>query len=149
MASVLAGVSAIAGIVGLVGGITGKQQASAGASETERLGRENAMLIEAEGKEEERRATEENMQAQAQMRAMSASTGTTGEGSQQIYMTAEQEKFDKDIDWLRQSTSKKADLERRQAGITARSLKSQGKSGLWGSIGGAVGSIGTAYALGR
>lgn len=147
MASAISAVSAITGIVGLIGGITGKQGADAGAAQSEQLARENALMIEQEGREEERRATEENDSAQAEMRARSAASGVTEEGSHQIYMTSEQEKFDKDIDWLRKSTASKASLERRQGSVAASSLKSQGKSSLWGGIGSAVTGLGTAYLL--
>lgn len=139
--------AAVVGVIGLIGAISGKQGADAGAGQSEQLARENALLIEAEGREEERRATEENVSAQAEMRARSAASGTTGEGSQQIYMTSEQEKFDKDVAWLRKSTKSRADLERKQGKYAAASMKSQGKAGLWGGIGSAVKGAGTAYLL--
>lgn len=148
MASVVAGISAVAGIVGILGAVTGKQGADQGAAQSEQLARENALMIEAEGREEERRATEENVSAQAEMRAKSAASGVTDEGSHQIYMTSEQEKFDKDIDWLRKSSTSRANLERKQGRAAARSMKSQGKAGLWGGIGSAVTGLGSAYLLG-
>lgn len=140
-------VLAIGAIVGLVGGLTSKQGADSGAAQAEQLARENALMIEQEGREEERRATEEHDSAQAEMRARSAASGVTEEGSHQIYMSSEQEKFDKDISWLQKSTTSRANLERRQGRAAASSMKSQGKSGLWGGIGSAVTGLGSAYLL--
>ena len=54
--------------------VSAKDTAGAAAENAEQAARENALMIEAEGLEEEKRARRENQDAQAEMRARSAAS---------------------------------------------------------------------------
>ena len=143
-AGISAGVAAISAGVGIYSAVSAKNEADAGAAEAEKAARENALMIEAEGLEEERRARKENQDAQAEMRARSAASGVTSEGSPKIYMDDEQMAFENDIAWLQKSTASRAKQQRKQGKSEFDTLTARGNARLWGGIGSSVGQLGTA-----
>ena len=109
----MAGVAAIATIAGTAYSVKSSMDAARAqdraASEAERLGRENAAMIEAETAEQARRVREEQLQTQSLAQARASASGAKG-GSIDIYtdeMVTEQKR---QLDWLKQSGESKARL---------------------------------------
>jgi len=136
-------IGAIGAGVSAYSAVSSKDAADAGAVDAEQAARENALMIEAEGLEEEQRARRENQDAQAEMRARSAASGVTSEGSPKIYMDDEQMAFENDIAWLQKSTASRAKQQRKQGKSEFDTLTARGNARLWGGIGSSVGQIGT------
>jgi len=124
--------------------VSAKDTAGAAAENAEQAARENALMIEAEGLEEERRARQENQDSQAEMRARAAASGVTSTGSPKIYMDDEQMSFENDIAWLQKSTASRAKQQRKQGKSEFDTLTARGNARLWGGIGSSVGQLGTA-----
>jgi len=147
----MTGFEIAAAVIGAVGAgvsaysaVSSKDAADAGAVDAEQAARENALMIEAEGLEEEQRARRENQDSQAEMRARSAASGVTSEGSPKIYMNDEQMAFENDIAWLQKSTASRAKQQRKQGKSEFDTLTARGNARLWGGIGSSVGQLGTA-----
>jgi hypothetical protein len=139
-----------------------KRDAEMAAAEQERLGRENAALIEAETMEKKRIADQEASEAMAAQRAKAAASGvaTDTESSFDVFMGSEKDKFDRNIDWLLKSGKSQADLAVSAARSGANITRSQGRAALanaksqaaqykasgWSQgIGGIFGGIGSMY----
>ena len=137
-------IGAIGAGVSAYSAVSSKDAADAGAADAEQAARENALMIEAEGLEEEQRARRENQDSQAEMRARSAASGVTSEGSPKIYMDDEQMAFENDIAWLQKSTASRAKQQRKQGKSEFDTLTARGNARLWGGIGSSVDSLGDA-----
>ena len=135
-------IGAIGAGVSAYSAVSSKDAADAGAADAEQAARENALMIEAEGLEEEQRARRENQDAQAEMRARSAASGVTSEGSPKIYMDDEQMAFENDIAWLQKSTASRAKQQRKQGKSEFDTLTARGNARLWGGVGSSAGQIG-------
>ena len=136
----MAGVAAVATIAGTAYSVKSSMDAEhaqkRAASEAERLGRENAAMIEAETAEQARRVREEQLQTQSLAQARAAASGAKG-GSIDIYaeeMITEQKR---QLDWLKQSGESRARLaimSGQQAGQAGRAQASATKAGAVGTF---------------
>ena len=147
------GIEAAIAIIGaassIIGGRAARKDAKRQAAETERLGRENAANIEAETMEQKRRAEEEASEQMAMNRARAAASGVESEeGSFDIFLGAEQDKFKSEIDWLVKSGMNQSRYAVSQAQSQANAIRSQGKAAAKQGMTGAITSLGTAYAGG-
>ena len=141
----MAAASIVSGIFSLVSAFGAKDDAKSAARDQERISRENAMNIESEGREQERRARIEQTEAEAAQRARVGASGLKGSGSQATFMLGEEEKFMQEIDWLRKSTSSKAGYERSAGKLAADTTRRKGDAAFYSGLGGAAGDFGSGY----
>jgi len=132
----------VAAGTGIYQGVEAKNTADAAASDAERIAQENALASNVENTEEERRLRVSNAEQQAKIKASIAASGTEGGGSQEIYRTGEQMKFEEDIAWMQRATDSRNAINIQQAGYEADNLRRGGEAALWGSVGSAVSTIG-------
>ena len=142
----MAGVAAVATIAGTAYGVKSSLDAARAqdraAAEAERLGRENAAMIEAETAEQARRVREEQLKTQSLTQARAAASGAKG-GSIDIYteeMVTEQKR---QLDWLKQSGESKARLAVMGAQYTAGVGRAQASATRAGAVSTFVSGVGT------
>ena len=124
-------------------GYQAKKDAKKSAAEQEKIARQNAANIEAETQEQKRRASDQEAEVSAERRARASASGTGGGGSQQTFMDAEADEFNRQLDWLTKSGANQANLTRKQGSAAAANTRRQGNSALWGGIGNAATSLGS------
>jgi hypothetical protein len=111
-----------------------EQQASAerAALETEQINRRNVANIEAETMENARKAKEAEASEAARRRALGAATGiaTDQASSLDIFMGAQKDKFQSELDWLLKSGASQADIAAREGRYAANNLRTQGQTAL-------------------
>lgn len=146
MGWVSAAVSIVGGIQQIRAGKEAAKDAKAAAAEQERIARENAAADEAETMEEKRRAQIEFDEESALRRARASGSGidTDTESSMDIFMGAQEDKYNKEIDWMLQASKSRQRKILSEARYAAGVTRAQGKqakysgysSGLTGIIGG-------------
>lgn len=139
--------SIFSGAMAIKGGMDAKSDAKRAAANQERMGRENAVMIEAEGKEQQRRAQIAQDKVAGEQRARANASGTTGagSGSQATFIADEEDKFQTEIDWLKKSTASQSRLSKTGASNAASVTRSQGDAAMWGGLSSGIGTIGSAY----
>ena len=127
-------IAVVSGLYGVYSGIQQSKAASKAASKQEKLSRANAANIEAETREEARRVQKAGDEALAEGRAKAAASGTKGTGSQSVFLGAEEDELNREIDWLNTSGSNRADLATTAGKNAADVTREQGKNALYGSL---------------
>jgi hypothetical protein len=148
--AVMVAMSVVSGLMSIKQGMDAKKDAKAAAAEQERIARENAAFKEAETVEQARRMQEEEDSAAAKRRAMAASTGiaTDQASSLDIFMGAQEDKFSKELDWLRKSGASQADIINKQGSLAANITRSQGEQAKWQGISSGIGSVASGVSTG-
>ncbi len=100
------------------------------ASSARREGRLQAELEMAKTEEESRRMLREQNQIQSMTRAITGASGTTGTGSQSLYLKDMQEEQSRELNWLRKVGASNAASIRRQANAVASQHTMQGINSL-------------------
>lgn len=142
------------GVVGAVGQFraAGRQDDIAdtqqeAARQSQALRERNAALIEAEGQEQARRERDTDAREQGMARARAGASGTTGGGTQGLYLADMKQVAKEELDWLDYSTKSRVAQERHagyydylqgsaQAQATrsgAKTTRAAGWTGLMGS----------------
>lgn len=136
-------ISVIAGIYGIYSGMKQEDQAKKAAAQQEELARKNAANIEAEAMEEKRRTQEVADREQAKNRAKAAASGVAGGGSMDIFMGAEEDRWQRQMDWTLKSGQSRAGIARQGGYMDASATRAQGEQAKWSMIGsGAKSAIG-------
>lgn len=150
MAEIAAAVAIISGAYSVYSGYEQKQAAKAAAAEQERLARENAANIEAEALEEKRRAQKAADAQQADSRARAAASGVSGESpsSIDIFLGAQEDEWQKQLEWITTSAANRADIARRSGYMDAAATRMAGKAAFAEGIQSGLGSFGSAYSYG-
>lgn len=110
------------------------------ASAAKREAKAQAKMEEMKTAEEARRMSVEQNQINSLTRAIMGASGTTGEGSQQIYLNDMMQEQARELDWLKTVGSYNASSIRRQGQAIAKQYQMQGINSLF--------QAGTSMALG-
>lgn len=141
----MAAAAAAGAIFSVVSGMNAKSDAKSAARDQERLARENAMNMESETRETERRARGQEDKVAAQRRARAAASGTKAGGSQQTFMDSEAEEFAKEMDWLRTSGANSAAYTIAAGKSAADATRNAGDAAMWSGIASGAKQAGSAY----
>ena len=140
---IAAAASIISGAYGIYSGVQQKKSAEAASKEQKQMAQRNAARTEAETMEQKRRAEQEASEQMARTRAKAGASGIKPLGSMDIFMGSEEDKFNREIDWLVKSGASKASLEKASGYSQARQTKSAGESAMYSSLGSGLGKIGS------
>jgi len=118
-----------------------EQRKSAGqqeraAADAERIGRENAAVIESETREEIRRAKLENAQTKGKAAAIAAASGVKSTGTVGTFLTDLDSAQKDSLDWLAKSGANRS----RIAELTGQYTAAQGRAGATSTRANAVGT---------
>ena len=132
----------------IFGGISAKKDSDAAAKQQEELARANAKYIGQEGAEQTRRTLFEQKQVRGTVQAISAGTGLGGGRSRSAYQQMMLAQHGKELDWIKKSVTSRQDIAIRGGGMAADATRAAGSAALFGGIGSAIGTIGSAAAGG-
>lgn len=122
------------GAASIYQGIQADRAARNVAAQQEDLARQNAIAVEAEARESERRARIDQETAMAEGRARAAASGVTIDGSMDLFLTEQDRLFDMEIDWLRRAAQSQASIATRTGQIEAAATRAQGQQALWSGV---------------
>jgi hypothetical protein len=146
------GIETVAAVMAIAGGVSSmmqgreaEKQAKAAAAEQERIAQQNAANKEAETVESARRMQAEEDAEAARRRALGAATGiaTDQASSLDIFMGAQKDKFQSELDWLLKSGASQSDIIRREGALSASTTRAQGSQAKWEGISSGLSSIGS------
>lgn len=100
-------------------------------SAARREGKRQAQAEKEKTAEEVRRTARENTQIQSMTRAIMGASGTTGAGSQTVYLKDMQAEQQRELQWIRKVGASNADALRRQGNALASQYKMQGLTSLF------------------
>jgi len=107
------------------------------AAQAERIGRDNATVIEAETREEKRRLVKQQAQTEGTAKARVAASGQVGAGTTDAYLSDLSKANVEAVDWLMKSGKNRARIAISEGKYTAAS----GKAGAQGTRAAAVGNF--------
>jgi len=145
MAAAVPAISVISGIYGVYSGVQQSKAASKAASKEEAASRQQAALDERQYQEDASRMKVAADESLADSRARAAASGTSGAGSLDIFTGNEEDKFNREIDWLLNAGKSRGDLTVQRGKNSADVLREQGKNAMWGSIGQGASDIGAGW----
>ena len=143
--AVLVAMSVVSGLMQMQQGRAAEKSAKAAAAEQERIAQQNAANKEAETVESARRMQAEADTEAARRRALGAATGiaTDQASSLDIFMGAQKDKFQSELDWLLKAGASQSDIIRREGALSASTTRAQGEQAKWQGISSGLGSIGS------
>lgn len=126
------------GAVSIYQGIQANEQAQNIARQQEELARQNAIAVEAEARESERRARVEQAAAMGESRARAAASGVTAGGSLDLFMSEQDRLFEMEIDWLRKSAQSQSQIARMGGQVQSSITQTQGRQQMISGVTGGV-----------
>ncbi len=148
--AVMAAMTVVSGLMSIKQGMDANKSAKAAAAEQERIAQQNAANKEAETVESARRMQAEEDSEAARRRALGAATGiaTDQASSLDIFMGAQKDKFQSELDWLLKSGASQSDIIRREGALSASTTRAQGSQAKWEGISSGLSSIGSGVSTG-